>query len=601
MELLGAIAATGVLQSSLQKPIEAACSSLAKGVKGVVKRYKAAEVAPRLADRVEELGRVRTLFNEQPVSLNSFYFPSTVRDSQMRARSIKDISEFGSHNVAITGTLGQGKSMFMRWLSLAEAMRGETIPVFIELRKIDEKTTLEALLLHALTLLGFEQIDSDTLHHLLHEGRLTIFLDGFDEVRRLFALPVQQEIATNTVKHPKTRWIVSCRPGNLEAHLHSIPKMRFFALAPLREEDLEPFLKRINIEETQRSALLAQVDKTSWNIKGVLTTPLMVSLLAATFCQSNGVPTSLHAFYLSLFHVAAWRHDGLKTAFQRERVTQLSDDDLLSVFEAFCFRSKSLGVSLTDDQFNTCAKDAATVTKKDFHPNALRADLMEGVCLMMRDSLNVAFIHKGVQEFFAASFIKKATKPALVEQIYADIRGKRCSNWLEEIKFLQAIDEYRYYELLRIPVIEQSLQALGFERESRIGITKANFMKAMRAICPGIVKFNERPRELALLSIDAAFYNVESAQLFGLPGMYNFPVPLEDAEDVARPSTEIARNYTFESWTGWCRANPRLAEQHLERVRDRARTLDRELVRLKRTVANHDGDVSKILLSVATS
>lgn len=590
MEVMSFAVTAGLLQGALQKPIEAMCSHLAKVVKGASKRYKTSEVMPKLADRIEELGRVRTLFHDQPVPLTSIYYPCSVRDPSKRVHQFQYASDFGSTHVGITGTLGQGKSMYMRWLSLNEAMKGETIPVFIELRKIDETCNLERLLVSALDLLGFEDLDAPTLSHIFDQGRLTIFADGFDEVSREFALPLQNDINALAVKYSKTRWVVSCRPGGLESHLHSTHKMRFFALQPLTPDDLDGFFKLTEMKTAQRHALLKKIDETEWNIKEVLTTPLMARLLAATFCENNGIPASLHEFYLSMFYVSARRHDNLKE-LQRERATRLADENLLEVFETFCYRSKAFSVSLTDDQFQDCAKDAAAFTSNSFHANALKTDLVEVICLMMKDGLRTAFIHKGVQEFFTASFIRKAKDPQVVEAVYKTLRGPRSQSWHEEIKFLKEIDTYRYYELFRIPVIEQSLQSLQFDSESRTTILKANFMNVMRDLCLGILRSSVGGNRLLVLSLHAEHVNPISHELFCGPDMIAVSVrpDVMEAVDPAR----------VESWASYVRANPEKVNQWLVKVRERAASLHREKERLKRQVAQHKQDVTKVLMAVA--
>ncbi|WYX26397.1 hypothetical protein WJ969_13235 [Achromobacter xylosoxidans] len=109
------------------KTIDAICAKLASYGAKKYRQYQAAKVVPDLFERIQQLDTVQTLFHDTPVSLSSFYYPSSILHSATtevnRLRTAADVASL--KNAVITGTMGQGKSMLMRWICLLEAKEGK--------------------------------------------------------------------------------------------------------------------------------------------------------------------------------------------------------------------------------------------------------------------------------------------------------------------------------------------------------------------------------------------------------------------------------------------------------------------------------------------
>lgn len=585
--------ATKAISAGATKAAEGVCKRLATFVGKKYKQFQAEKVIPDLYDCIHRLDRVRTLFHDAPVSISSFYYPSPIFDkARKNVVDLKTAVDVASlNNTLITGTLGQGKSILMRWICLLEAKDGQRIPVFLELRKIDEKTTCLHLLSQALELLGFKGIDADTTYYLLETGAISVYADGFDEVRREFALRTQGEIHALTTQYRDTRWVISSRPGSLAGHLDVIPRLNEYELMPLKDADLPPFLRRIMPDDTSREELISQIGRTNANIKGLLTTPLMVSLLASLYKRSNEVPASIHDFYLQLFHVAAWKHDGLKQSYTRERATTLSTSELQAVFETFTFLSKDYGVSLNDTQFSDCAKKSAQINKKNFGTEGLRTELTEGVCLMTRDGLRTAFVHRGIQEFFAASFIKSQTDEGLVRKIYERIRGHKVSQWAQELNFLKHIDRIRFLEYLLNPAAEEMLALIHFSPTSRTGPSKAAILTALKSLVHGVY-IDTGNRYILIGNSDSEHYNVLSEYLFS-SGTYFAAINAETAE----AAFGKRKNHGLVPTSTFIRENPTFYTAYVKKVRERAAALHKLLEKRKKEISERKASLSHILLS----
>lgn len=412
------------------------------------------------------------------VRLTDFYYPSKVvfPRTHKQNKQINRLSEISdSKNVLILGTAGQGKSTFLRYLCLQELELGERIPVFVELREIDESTNLQTLLIQNLSFLGVRGMTDEIFSFFLDSGKFTFFLDGFDEVKREVSHTTQANIKTLFSTYPNSRWVVSSRPGNLGDHLAAVPDILVVKVAPLAPEDCEPFLEKLGVEDKARGRLLQSIKSSSAAIQNVLTTPLMLTLLNSTFGTCTVIPKTLHEFYENMFQVLVSKHDSTKPYYERQKATALTNADLQAAFSAFCFLSKDHSVSLTDEQFATCAKGAAKLTGLTFTSEGLRTDLTDSVCLMVRDGIKTAFLHKSIQEFFAAYFLKSLGEPEKVSKLYEKIRIELWQSWQHELEFLEQIDRYRFIEYYRLPSIKEFLANIGYDQNSRYKVKRACF------------------------------------------------------------------------------------------------------------------------------
>jgi hypothetical protein len=113
---------------------------------------------------------VKTIWRyEEAVSLNSFYYPTQIEINQKR-KNISTIDEFPRDKKAvIQGTVGQGKSIYLRYLCVQELFRVEYIPIFIQLRHIDKETKLEDLIFSTLSSMGLQYTASPFFYPLCIE------------------------------------------------------------------------------------------------------------------------------------------------------------------------------------------------------------------------------------------------------------------------------------------------------------------------------------------------------------------------------------------------------------------------------------------------
>ena len=500
-------AAATTLTSAMQKPLQD-FYGLAKGkAKEALKKLTHISAINQIQSRALEIGTIRTISSRHPVSIRSIYYPARIKTehSSMLVDHTNDLSNGANQHVVITGTVGQGKSVLLKYLCTREAETGAGLPIFIELRHTSEKASLKHLIHKQLAYLGFgDEIDDDLLTLLFSRRFVTLFLDGFDEVKKSVAESVRSDMQELSAKHPQLRMIVSSRPTALSRELDHLAGFSYLEINPLTQSDFRPFLKKIGADNETIERLIKAIEGSQLQIRELLTTPLMLTLVVTACGTRPTLPETLPDFYQALFGVMVSTHDETKPGYVREKASRLGNNQLEEIFKAFCFISKENAgtTSLAPREFTTCAIKAADATEIECSPEDLKSDLVDVVCLMAKDGLNTAFIHKSIQEYFASAFIADIDDDEVAKTIYSSIRYGWYLGWQQEIRFLKDLDSYRYKKFYLLPSINSILAEFSYNPSRKIGASIADIKNGIKKFNPSL-RFDDERGEL-VLSLDVS-------------------------------------------------------------------------------------------------
>jgi hypothetical protein len=461
--------------TALAKVFSPVINDLYAGAKGSVKKnlekWSALNGVKGMTRVLVKVESVKTIWSpDKELLLSDFYYPSKalVMGAGRHIKSIDGINALPEGNVIIQGTVGQGKSIFMRYLA-SSAIRSEEvkcIPVFLEFRNFSTKRSLTIAVQKYLESIGVVYSE-ETFSYLAASGRLVILLDGFDELAEDCVVETIQEIEYLQTKFPETKIIISSRPQN------EIQKVGGFSqvnLRPLNNNDYDPFLKRLNIATVKRVELIDAIAGSPSNISGIIQTPLMLTLVVMVYQSERIIPPTLAEFFESLFQVVFTKHDRLKAGFYRKHHSGLSERKLQRLFEAFCFMVIQMGYgrTLKDDQFNSAfeyAQDYADGCVCDV--DNFRKDIVKVACLMLEEGLGLTtFLHKSILDYHAAAFIKNSSEE-VTKLFYESTTNGAYKRWKSVLQFLESIDSYRYskdYVISALPVVLGSLEILLRER-----------------------------------------------------------------------------------------------------------------------------------------
>jgi WD40 repeat protein/transcriptional regulator with XRE-family HTH domain len=201
-------------------------------------------------------------------------------------------SDYGRF-VLILGDFGTGKTFLLHETALRMAKEGSpVIPVLIEMRRLEKARDLDALVAQHLALAGVQRIELKAFRHMLSEGRIALFFDGFDElalrvtydraVEHFDALiQAAQGRAAKVVVTSRTQHFLSERQvrTKLAEQAALIPGYRLAKLQPFDAARIRRFLaNRLGSEKAAdaRMGLLADVK----DLLGLSENPRMLSFIA---------------------------------------------------------------------------------------------------------------------------------------------------------------------------------------------------------------------------------------------------------------------------------------------------------------------------------
>lgn len=424
--------------------------------KNYVSKWRAEKGIDELFMHVESIRKVKTIWQiDKSVDLREFYVPPHVKKNDGKRIKLISLDSLGSNSpILLEGIAGQGKSTLMRYLCAKEMVEGTTLPIFIELRRIKKEDTIFTHISRYLDILGLN-ITKELLLEFINNGRISFFLDGFDEVESTVQHTLIQDIELICQKGKNCNVIVTSRPGQ---SIKALPCLELHKLDNLIKEEYKEVVYKISENREYAESLIRVVDNHNKDIKGILCTPLLVTLLVISYKSYQQIPEQLSDFYDSLFRVLLQRHDGTKPAYSRPRVTKLNDIKFRECFEQFCYLVKvhKKQVFNYQDLVITAAK---SIEKQgiDICPEELIKDITDVTCLLVNDGDEWRYIHKSIQEYFAASHIKNQSE-VNAQKIYTEFVRKLRPDWANELSFLNEIDYYRHSKYYFIPCVKKILR-----------------------------------------------------------------------------------------------------------------------------------------------
>jgi hypothetical protein len=455
------LAAT-VSASALSLPVKDLYEMSKDYLKEGLSKWNNAKNIKGLAKKVSSYEQVQTIWQrEKKVRLSSFYYPSKVTFSTGITKTVTSLRDLPlSGGLVLQGTVGQGKTVFLRYLCVQELSEQSSgrIPVFFELRKLDSSLPLEKALFETLQSLGFE-VTEDLFEYYAESGKLVVLLDGFDELDESIINAVVRTLETWAVRYPKLQFIITCRPGGeiqKSNHFTTIP------LAPLSPGDHKPFLSKIGVKGEVLDNLLAAIEGSPVEIRDLLTTPLLLTLLVLVYQNEGIVPNELPEFFKLLFSTVFSRHDRSKPAFVRKHKSGLNERKLEGLFEAFCYSviRRKYTVNLKAEQFDLAFSDALRFSRDQCLVDGFKHDITNVACLLQEDGLYLSFVHKSLLDYYPAAFVKNCTDDQ-VQKIYSMFSSRDWHQWQHVLQFLSLIDTYRFAKYFAIPQIEGVLGMLG--------------------------------------------------------------------------------------------------------------------------------------------
>lgn len=374
--------------------------------------------------------------------LKDIYVPLTIQEennAEEKAVMEKYPIEFmRKHSkMIIRDTAGMGKTTLVKRLFLSAIDDVLAIPIIVELRRITQGTTLLDIVYGQIDSLA-ETFDHQLLLRLIQQGGFVFFFDGYDEVANEQKAMVTEEIKSLVSKAPENKYIITSRP---ELSLQTFGDFSVFTIQQLTEKEATDLLRKYDNNGEISKILIDKLNNISYtNVKDFLRTPLLTSLLFTAFDYKQKVPIRKDEFYQQVFDAYFESHDLTKDGgFVRQKQSGLSMSDFKKVLRYLGFKclKRQFKIEFTKaDLVNLLGEIQNEYSGEHFVSEDFIKDIVTAVPLFIKDGIYYRWIHKSMQEYFAALFIHddaRNSQKAILEKMLQ-------SQWMEQ--YINLFDIY---------------------------------------------------------------------------------------------------------------------------------------------------------------
>lgn len=428
-----------------------------------------------LTNTSQKYSKSKSFFlRDQPTDLYDYYVPIGIRCGSKVKLAEPDLLTClaSSNRIIIAGTGGSGKSVLMKHLFLDCIDSDDYAPVMLELRDLNEDNKdLDAFITDTLSSFEFK-ITGSYIQKAKKSGHFCFFLDGLDEVDHSKRKKLLKEIKQLSNKYPACPIFISSRPDESFEGLEDFSR---FSIQPLDLPSASALVEKLPFDPEIKEKFIKELHSKLFNKhRSFLSNPLLLSIMLLTYGENAEIPTKLSIFYNQAYEALFRRHDSYKGGYTRSRLTTLDSQDFSRVFALFSLQSyekrefkmpRSTCVSYLDK----CQR----ISGKDFASENYLQDLLNAVCLLVDEGLEVAFAHRSFQEYFVALYISTESpeiQSKLIKRYSENIRSDKV------IPLLYEINPDLVERVLILPELEKMFSSLKVK--SKVGIThSAKYLK----------------------------------------------------------------------------------------------------------------------------
>jgi len=430
-----------------------------------------------LQSAIEKYSMTKTLlYWNAPVYLEDFYVDLDLvnKDKLYNTSDLQTILDLGQY-ILVSGTGGIGKSTLLKHLFLKIIEESEFIPIFIELREVNDLELTDTSLLDCIyNIMSNMKFDFEKKHFetALNSGMFIFFFDGFDEVIEQKRSVIRKQILLMTDKYERNYYIVSSRV--LSENVGFAEWSRFINLKVNKLTKIQAInlISKLDYNEEIKAKFLEELNTCLYDkYESFASYPLLLTIMLITFDQYSKIPDKIHLFYEEAFHALYSRHDASKGGgYTRVINSDLSRDDFQEILSVFCAISyfKKIKSFNSVSLLNYIKQAKQIVEEISFEPLLYKKDLIETLCILLEDGLEFVFTHRTFQEYFTAIYLSRLS----------DIDQKRLLNkiWNEMPKSIEEdivfsllfeINSNKFNQNFIIPAIEELMNLINIDSDKQ--------------------------------------------------------------------------------------------------------------------------------------
>lgn len=362
--------------------------------------------AQYLRQAFEKCSKMKTLlYRKESKYLYDFYecVGVCMGGKEISTRQIMNILHLG-HNIIISGTGGIGKTTMLKHFFLNAIQNTNFIPIFVELRSINEQDIqLDECIYRNMCLLGF-QMEKKYFDYSLEAGCYVFLFDGYDEIRQEKMEALAKALVALSDRYPDNYFIISSRPMREFIGWNSFLELE---AENLTKEQALSLVCKLQYDEEVKRKFLRDLDRSLYDEhESFASNPLLLTIMLLTYEEHASIPDRLNDFYEQAFLTLFNSHDATKGAFVRDIRSRLPYNEFKNVFAHFCFKTYFKGVyEFTEAQLHEFLNETRVKLGMDgMDAQNFIYDLTHSVCMLIEDGVNLRFSHRSFQEYFAAVY-----------------------------------------------------------------------------------------------------------------------------------------------------------------------------------------------------
>lgn len=300
-------------------------------------------------------------------------------------------NEIDEKRMIIWADAGMGKSTTLQYLAYKDAYeilhnkKELPIPVYIPLKlQTDRNISIEN------TIYSVLGVDDELGHVLLLSGRITLFLDGVNEILKDLREQKRREIENIIKTYPDIFIIISNRP-QLYNEFNKVP---VFQLLKMDEKQIKLFLEKNTDDEKIRKKILDNVQKNK-SLEKMISTPLMLWMLINVVEERGDIPERKTIMIEEFMH-RLYKREALKdTDFNIDEI-----DSLLRYLGA-----ESYNLNDSNAGMNRTQVEKILLKRKNEYGFSTSItyflDTVTKLNILAKDGKQFSFAHQEYQTYFA--------------------------------------------------------------------------------------------------------------------------------------------------------------------------------------------------------
>jgi len=457
--------AAELVERTIEKSLDAG-KGMFKGAAAKIRLRMRASYKAYLSCVLDRYSKAKSFYiRREPTYLYDFYVPVGVSCGrkhirQASARTLFAISRF----LVITASAGSGKSMLMRHLLLTAAQSQGKIPVFIELRTMEDPTVSLIEQIYRTLKANKLALEKEYIHEAMKMGNFAFFLDGFDEIGISTRKSTAKQILGLSEFYDGNEIVVSSRPDD---EFSGWQGFTVCDVDPLTLDQACALVEKIPVDpETKSNFIRDLAERLFEDHRSFLSNPLLLSIMLMTYQQNADIPNKLSLFYSQAFDALFHQHDALKGGFKRKRACALDIQDYGKVFAAFSLLTYDKRVfEFSRPQALDFLEKSKKISGLEFDTIGYLEDSLRAVSLLIEDGMFIRFTHRSFQEFFVAKFINGASRGVQEKLIW-----KYEKDDLDDVvDLLYEMNPELVEQVYLLPAIERLMRRVG--GTDKVGLT----------------------------------------------------------------------------------------------------------------------------------